>query len=70
MNNLATIHYLREGQLVRATTFETGHTSPQAFADTLAELAEGPHGNPVDVVQVWFGDLDGRGPDATAEVRS
>ncbi len=67
MTTDATFHYMKNGEFYSAGTLPTDHTDPQTFCDLLAGMAKDAQSG-VDQVQVWFGPLDGRPADATAEV--
>lgn len=60
----ATFHYMHDGQFVFADTMPADDLTPQEFADGIASVCI----LGADEVQVWFGQLDGRQPDAVAEV--
>jgi hypothetical protein len=60
----ATFRYLRAGEMLFEGFEQTDHTV-QDYADWKAVRTNPRY---ADTVQVWFGPLDDRDPDATAEV--
>lgn len=63
---IVTVHYLRRGEFKDAMQFDFDDVTDRQKAVTA--ITSAARGTGYDTVQVWFGDLDGRLPDATAEV--